>query len=74
MRRQDIDIDGDDWSNDMEYDCGSDPLDNSSVPNDTDNDGLAVALMVMMMGMVWVMTSTYFPTTPSNGRIQTRMA
>jgi len=36
----DDDMDGDNWSNEMEDLCGEDPIDASSTPIDTDGDGL----------------------------------
>ena len=35
-----LDADGDGWYDDMETACGTDPYDNSSVPQDTDADGI----------------------------------
>ena len=34
------DTDGDGWSNEMENSCGTDPYDNTSIPQDTDGDGI----------------------------------
>ncbi|MBF92634.1 MAG: hypothetical protein CMB78_02545 [Euryarchaeota archaeon] len=36
----DDDDDNDGWSDDIEENCGSDPLDNSSTPGDLDSDGI----------------------------------
>ena len=35
-----LDADGDGWYDDMETACGTDPYDNTSVPQDTDADGI----------------------------------
>ena len=35
-----LDFDGDGWNDDVETQCGSDPLDATSVPDDTDADGI----------------------------------
>ena len=35
-----LDPDGDGWYSSMELNCGTDPLDNNSVPQDTDADGI----------------------------------
>ena len=39
-----LDADGDGWYDDMEVSCGTDPYDNSSVPQDTDADGICDTL------------------------------
>ena len=35
-----LDADGDGYYDDVEYECGSDPNDNNSIPEDTDGDGI----------------------------------
>jgi hypothetical protein len=35
-----LDFDGDGWNDDVETQCGSDPLNATSVPDDTDADGI----------------------------------
>ena len=35
-----LDADGDGWWDQLEWDCGTDPYDNQSVPQDTDGDGI----------------------------------
>ncbi|GIR66867.1 MAG: hypothetical protein CM15mP71_0930 [Candidatus Poseidoniales archaeon] len=41
-------MDGDGWSNEMENLCGEDPQDSSSVPADTDGDGLVTTSIATM--------------------------
>ena len=42
--QEDLDDDNDGWNDTDEGDCGSDPLDASSKPSDTDGDGICDAL------------------------------
>lgn len=39
-----LDADGDGWWDQLEYDCGTDPNDANSTPQDTDGDGICDAL------------------------------
>ena len=60
-----LDADGDGWYDDMEVACGTDPYDNSSVPQDTDADGICDALDSDMDGDGVLDANDAFPLDPN---------